>query len=101
MLCVGMGRGVINERKNKVLKKILNIEILQESFILLTTNKLVFTVYIEKYTDVLINSAYIEYEYEYLTHKLYEYEYLKKITRVHEYRVLPPQVWSRTPFDLL
>ena len=71
-----------NQSEKKYLNKLLNIEILQESFILLTTNKLVFTVYIEKYTYVLINSAYIEYEYEYLTHKLYEYEYFQKCTQV-------------------
>ena len=71
-----------NQSEKKKKKKKLNIEILQENFILLTTNKLLFTIYIEKYTYVLINSAYIEYEYKYLTHKLYEYEYLKKITRV-------------------
>ena len=43
-----------NQSEKKSIKKKLYIEILQESFILLTTNKLVFTVYVEKYTDVLI-----------------------------------------------
>ena len=65
----------------------MNIQILQESFILLTTNKYIFTAYIEKvlrYThNVLVKSEYIEYEYEYeyMTHKLYkyEYEYLKNV----------------------
>ena len=48
------GKGSNQSEKNKVLKKIIYIEIIQESLILLTTNKVVFTVYIEKYTGVLI-----------------------------------------------
>ena len=58
MLCVGKARpkpkGSNQSEKTKYLKKYLNIEILQESFILLTTNKLLFTAYIEKYTYHMI-----------------------------------------------
>ena len=53
---------------------------------LLTTNKLVFTVYIEKYTDVLIHSAYIEYEYEYLTHRVRVFKNIYSSTKYFRLR---------------
>ena len=46
------GKGGNHSEITKYVKKQLNIQILQESFILLTTDKLMFTHILRKYSDI-------------------------------------------------
>ena len=63
-----------------------------------------FTAYIEKVfrctRNILVKSEYIEFEYEYMTHKLYEYkyEYFKNVLEYTSTEYFRPRSGSVTAF---
>ena len=52
------------------------------------------SIILKKYSDILIKSEYIEYEYEYMTHNFheYKYEYFKNVLEYSSTRVLSTSV---------